>query len=100
MQNRGAQLRVASPNGAVSVEAVPDQRIERFYTEQELSEAGLGSRSKLAHDRMDGTGIPFFYLGRAVRYRESDVNAWLDANRKTHALQTPPAKRGGRPKRR
>jgi hypothetical protein len=30
-------------------------------------------------DRVAGTGIPFVRLGRLVRYRQSDVKAFLDA---------------------
>jgi predicted DNA-binding transcriptional regulator AlpA len=33
----------------------------------------------LAYWRYMGKGPKFIKLGRAVRYRESDVNAWLDA---------------------
>jgi len=28
---------------------------------------------------VNGTGIPFVYVGRLVRYRESDVAAYIDA---------------------
>ncbi|MFN8655324.1 MAG: hypothetical protein U0105_03200 [Candidatus Obscuribacterales bacterium] len=61
--------------------------MEKLFTEQELCAAGYGSRAKLRKDRMKGCGIPFVYIGRAVRYRESDVRAWLGENRATHALQ-------------
>jgi predicted DNA-binding transcriptional regulator AlpA len=33
----------------------------------------------LAYWRYMGKGPKFIKLGRSVRYRESDVNAWLDA---------------------
>lgn len=65
--------------------------VERLNTEKELEARGFGSRTKLARDRQQGIGIPFIYVGRAVRYRESDVKKWLDANTNTHALQ-----RGGK----
>ncbi len=61
--------------------------MERLFTEAELSAQGYGSRTKLRQDRVKGKGIPFVYVGTAVRYRESDIAAWLDANRATHALQ-------------
>lgn len=66
---------------------------ERLYTEKELTEAGYGSRSKLATDRMRGQGIPFVYVGTAVRYRESDILKWLEANSAKHALQWSTARR-------
>jgi predicted DNA-binding transcriptional regulator AlpA len=37
------------------------------------------ARSTLQKDRVAGTGIPFIRLGRLVRYRQSDVTAFLDA---------------------
>ena len=36
------------------------------------------ARSTLQKDRVIGTGIPFVRLGRLVRYRQSDVAAFLD----------------------
>jgi hypothetical protein len=35
------------------------------------------ARSTLQKDRLAGTGIPFVRLGRLVRYRLSDVNAYV-----------------------
>jgi predicted DNA-binding transcriptional regulator AlpA len=37
------------------------------------------ARSTLQKDRVTGVGIPFVRLGRLVRYRQSDVAAFLDA---------------------
>jgi predicted DNA-binding transcriptional regulator AlpA len=37
------------------------------------------ARSTLQKDRVAGNGIPFVRLGRLVRYRQSDVTAYLDA---------------------
>lgn len=61
--------------------------MERLFTEKELVEAGYGSRSKLSKDRMKGQGIPFIYLGTAVRYRESDLQNWLASSTAKHTLQ-------------
>jgi predicted DNA-binding transcriptional regulator AlpA len=36
------------------------------------------ARSTLQKDRVAGGGIPFIRLGRQVRYRQSDVSAYLD----------------------
>jgi predicted DNA-binding transcriptional regulator AlpA len=38
---------------------------------------------QLAQWRFRGDGPPFIKLGRSVRYRWSDVEAWLDANTRT-----------------
>lgn len=37
------------------------------------------ARSTLQKDRVVGIGIPWVRVGRLVRYRESDVAAWLTA---------------------
>ncbi len=65
-------------------------RLPRLFTEQELSAMGYGSRSKLRKDRMNGVGLPFIYIGSAVRYRETDILSFLESNIVTHALQRPP----------
>jgi hypothetical protein len=70
-------------------------KMEKLFTEKQLVEYGYGSRSKLSDDRMKGRGIPFVYVGTSVRYRESDIQKWLDANRVTHALQIPQRKNTG-----
>ena len=35
------------------------------------------SRSSLQKDRLKGGGVPFIRIGRLVRYRAADVEAWL-----------------------
>ena len=36
------------------------------------------SKFTMERDRWNGNGIPFIKIGRAVRYRKSDVLAWLE----------------------
>lgn len=36
------------------------------------------SKATLERDRWAGGGIPYLKIGRAVKYRKSDVMAWLD----------------------
>ena len=36
------------------------------------------SHQTMERDRWAGTGIPFIKIGRAVRYRKTDVLAWLN----------------------
>lgn len=57
------------------------------WTEREAA-AYLGiSRSSLAQGRMDGRRVnrmtppPYIQLGRAIRYRRSDLDKWLDDHR-------------------
>jgi len=51
----------------------------RLFKEQELVEYlnGAFSLSWIRHCRLTGKGIPFLKIGHAVRYRQSDVDAWL-----------------------
>ena len=37
------------------------------------------ARSTLQKDRVSGSGIPFVRIGRLVRYRQADVQSYLDA---------------------
>jgi hypothetical protein len=37
------------------------------------------ARSTLQKDRVAGSGIPFVRFGRLVRYRQSDVQSYVDA---------------------
>lgn len=36
------------------------------------------SKATMERDRWAGGGIPFIKIGRAVKYRKSDVLGWLD----------------------
>jgi predicted DNA-binding transcriptional regulator AlpA len=50
--------------------------------DQLLSDRDVGkitgrAQSTLQKDRVAGKGIPFVRIGRLVRYRQSDVNAYL-----------------------
>jgi len=60
--------------------------IERLITPEKASEL-LGVTTKsLANSRYTGTGINITYikLGKVVRYRESDIQAYLDDNTHNH----------------
>lgn len=41
------------------------------------------SASTLAKRRCDGSGPPFFKLGRAVKYDRADLDAWILSRRRT-----------------
>ncbi|MFP9138551.1 helix-turn-helix transcriptional regulator [Devosia sp. XGJD_8] len=47
-----------------------------FLTETQLADRQQRSIKTLQADRMKGGGIPFVKLGRTVRYRLSDIEAW------------------------
>jgi hypothetical protein len=51
----------------------------QLLTDRDLEKITGRARSTLQKDRVAGSGIPFVRLGRLVRYRPSDVSAFLDA---------------------
>jgi hypothetical protein len=50
-----------------------------LLSDREVSGIIGRARSTLQKDRVAGNGIPFVRVGRLVRYRQSDVTAYLDA---------------------
>lgn len=67
-----------------------DPQHDELWTSQEYAEfiGGKFTASAAAQQRYKGDGPPFVRFGRRVRYRRSDVLAWLEANVET---QTPGA---------
>lgn len=61
--------------------------MNEWMTEKDLATEGIQSRSKSRQDRVRGVGFPFYYIGRSVRYKRSEVMACLEANRATSTLQ-------------
>lgn len=53
--------------------------IEPLLTENQVSQLIGRAVPTLQKDRLRGDGPPFLKVGRHVRYRPSDVKAWLDA---------------------
>jgi predicted DNA-binding transcriptional regulator AlpA len=51
--------------------------VEDLLSERDLSQKIQRSCSSLQKDRLTGEGPPFIPLGRLVRYRASEVEAWL-----------------------
>lgn len=52
---------------------------DRLLTDRQVSEITGRARSTLQKDRLGGGGIPYVYVGRLVRYRLSDVQAYIAA---------------------
>jgi predicted DNA-binding transcriptional regulator AlpA len=50
---------------------------DRLLTDRQVSEITGRARSTLQKDRLAGGGIPYVYVGRLVRYRLSDVDAYI-----------------------
>lgn len=57
---------------------------ERYITSKTLADLLDVSERTVKDWRADRTGPPFVRLGRAVRYRKSDVDAWL----RSHSVET------------
>jgi predicted DNA-binding transcriptional regulator AlpA len=63
---------------------------ERLLDDKAVAEITGRARSTLQKDRLVGTGIPFVRLGRLVRYRESDINAFLASLPSLHSTSETP----------
>jgi hypothetical protein len=53
--------------------------LDHLLSDRDVEKIVKRARSTLQKDGVAGTGIPFIRIGRAVRYRSSDVAAYLDA---------------------
>jgi hypothetical protein len=54
-------------------------KIEILLTDRDVERITRRARKTLQKDRLRGGGIPFIRLGRLVRYRQTDVAAWIAA---------------------
>lgn len=55
---------------------MPDRE---YLTPVDLEKAGIAARTTLAIWRCRGVGPPYLKLGRHIRYRRVDVDAWLQS---------------------
>jgi excisionase family DNA binding protein len=55
--------------------------LDPLLSDREVARITGRARSTLQKDRVAGTGIPFVRLGRLVRYKESAVQAYIEALR-------------------
>jgi hypothetical protein len=60
--------------------------MEPLFDEKEYCSFARISRSKAAQDRMNGVGPKFLKLGRSVRYRLEDVEAYLDKQSRQNTI--------------
>lgn len=52
--------------------------IEKYLKPIEAAEVLRSSRSTLAKLRLSGAGPTFVRIGRAIRYRQSDLDRWMN----------------------
>lgn len=57
-----------------------DPHSDQLATPEEVADFLRIPEPRLAQDRYYGVGPKFVKYGRRVRYRWSDVHAWVDAN--------------------
>jgi excisionase family DNA binding protein len=53
---------------------------ETYFTPREAAEYLRSSTSTLAKARLTKRGPAFVRIGRAVRYRKSDIDAWMSSS--------------------
>jgi predicted DNA-binding transcriptional regulator AlpA len=53
--------------------------LDSLLSDRDVEKITGRARSTLQKDRVSGSGIPFIRIGRLVRYRQSDVSAYLEA---------------------
>ena len=51
--------------------------LDPLFSDRDVERITGRARSTLQKDRVTGDGIPFVRIGRLVRYRQSDVAAFL-----------------------
>lgn len=56
------------------------EQIDRLMNQKQVADILGMSEAWLEISRFKKTGIPYIKIGRAVRYRTSDVNLWLEKN--------------------
>lgn len=71
------------------------QRV-KLLTTQEAAEHLTVRPNTLEIWRLKGAGPVFRKIGRSVRYLESDVLAWLDAQARVSTSQIAASKKGGK----
>jgi excisionase family DNA binding protein len=56
---------------------------ETYFRPREAADYLRSSESTLAKKRLSGEGPPFVRIGRAIRYRRSDLDSWMAASIRT-----------------
>ena len=71
---------MAQTNTTAGASPAPPHNPNRLLTEKEVeAEYGINHRTLQAWRVRRSDGIPWVSLGRAVRYRVKDVEAWLES---------------------
>jgi excisionase family DNA binding protein len=65
----------------IRITPAPTSGTDILLTDYQVAEVTGRSRKTLQKDRVRGGGLPFIRFGRSVRYRLSDVQAWIGSQR-------------------
>jgi len=56
--------------------------VDELFSQNELAKHFGVSVRTLERQRVDGTGVPYILIGRLVRYRKSDIEAYTNGRRR------------------
>lgn len=54
---------------------------KQFFSEKEVAKMGIKSMQALRNDRWLGRGLPYYKVGKAVRYSIADLKRYLQKGR-------------------
>jgi predicted DNA-binding transcriptional regulator AlpA len=64
----------------VDIQSIPKDDLDRTYDVRSVAERlATSPRQILALMRQDKNPLPYFKLGRSTRFRESDLQMWIDS---------------------
>jgi excisionase family DNA binding protein len=63
---------------------------DTYFTPREAAEYLRSSTSTLAKARLTKRGPTFVRIGRAIRYRKADIDAWMSTSIARHVEQSNP----------
>jgi hypothetical protein len=66
-----------------------------FFSQETLAAIRDCSLATLERDRWAGAGVPFVKMGRLVRYRKSEIRAWLAQHQSVSSTTKDPVKKKG-----
>lgn len=55
-----------------------NENIDRLLNQKQVAELLGMSEAWLEMSRFKGTGLPYIKMGRAIRYRESDIHKYVE----------------------
>ncbi len=82
-----------TPRGCLPGEVTSSYEKDSNLTEREAALYLKSSCSTLSKRRLTGDGPPFFKIGRAIRYRRIDLDAWIRGTISTRSEVRPQSKK-------